>query len=86
MLESAAIAVASEWGEDEVKVVVVCKPSMTVEPKDLRTYLSGIMPKFMLPRFIEFAEALPKTPTEKVRKVALREAGITPTTWDALAT
>jgi carnitine-CoA ligase len=85
VLESAAIAVASEWGEDEVKIVVVLKPSTTVEPTDLHAYLSGIMPKFMLPRFIEFIHALPKTPTEKVRKVALREAGITTKTWDASA-
>jgi carnitine-CoA ligase len=85
VLESAAIAVASEWGEDEVKIVVVLKPSTTVEPTHLHAYLSGIMPKFMLPRFIEFIDALPKTPTEKVRKVALREAGITTKTWDASA-
>jgi carnitine-CoA ligase len=85
VLESAAIAVASEWGEDEVKIVVVLKPSTTVEPTNLHAYLSEIMPKFMIPRFIEFTDALPKTPTEKVRKVALREAGITPLTWDASA-
>jgi carnitine-CoA ligase len=85
VLESAAIAVASEWGEDEVMVVVVLKPSTTVEAPDVHAYLSGIMPKFMLPRFIEFAETLPKTPTEKVRKVALREAGVTASTWDASA-
>jgi carnitine-CoA ligase len=85
VLESAAIAVASEWGEDEVKIVVVLKPLTTVEPTHLHAYLSGIMPKFMLPRYIEFIDALPKTPTEKVRKVALREAGITTKTWDASA-
>jgi carnitine-CoA ligase len=83
VLESAAIAVASEWGEDEVMVVVVLKPSNTLEASDLHAYLSPIMPKFMLPRFIDFADALPKTPTEKVRKVALREAGVTASTWDA---
>jgi carnitine-CoA ligase len=85
VLESAAIAVASEWGEDEVMVVVVLKPSNTLEANDLHTYLSPIMPKFMLPRFVDFADALPKTPTEKVRKVALREAGVTASTWDASA-
>ncbi len=85
VLESAAIAVASEWGEDEVKIVVVLKPSVTVEPTALHAYLLPIMPKFMIPRFIEFVDALPKTPTEKVRKVALREAGVTSSTWDASA-
>jgi carnitine-CoA ligase len=66
-----------------VKIVVVLKPSLTVEPTDLHAYLLPIMPKFMIPRFIEFVDALPKTPTEKVRKVALREAGVTASTWDA---
>ncbi len=85
VLESAAIAVASEWGEDEVKIVVVLKPSATVDATELHAYLLTITPKFMLPRFIEFTDALPKTPTEKVRKVALREAGVTSSTWDSAA-
>jgi carnitine-CoA ligase len=68
-----------------VKIVVVLKPSASVQATDLHAYLSPMMPKFMLPRFIDFADALPKTPTEKVRKVALREAGVTATTWDASA-
>jgi carnitine-CoA ligase len=82
VLETAAIAVPSEWGEDEVKVVVVLKPGELVPADTLHAYLSEIMPRFMVPRFIEFVDALPKTPTEKVRKVALREAGITGSTWD----
>ena len=36
----------------------------------------------MLPRYVEVTASLPKTPTEKVRKVELREQGITPDTWD----
>ena len=86
VLESAAVAVPSEWGEDEVKIVVVLKPGETIDASTMHAYLSGIMPRFMVPRFIEFAAALPKTPTEKVRKVALREAGITPETWDRTKT
>jgi crotonobetaine/carnitine-CoA ligase len=31
---------------------------------------------------VEFVPALPKTPTEKVRKTELRATGITPATWD----
>ena len=34
------------------------------------------------PRYIRFVEALPKTPTERVQKVKLREEGITPDTFD----
>ncbi len=86
VLESAAIAVPSEWGEDEVKIVVVPRPGGSIEPADLIGFLSPRLPRFMLPRYVEVVESLPKTPTEKVRKVELRAHGITPTTWDREAT
>jgi crotonobetaine/carnitine-CoA ligase len=35
-----------------------------------------------VPRYIEFLESLPKTPTERVQKYQLRQAGITANTWD----
>ena len=40
------------------------------------------MPKFMVPRYVEVVDALPKTPTLRIRKVELRKIGITQTTWD----
>jgi crotonobetaine/carnitine-CoA ligase len=43
------------------------------------------MPYFMVPRYIEYLEALPQTPSQKVRKKELREAGITLQTWDRVA-
>lgn len=86
VLESAVIAVPSEWGEDEVKAVVVLQTDASLAADELHEFLRGIMPKFMVPRYIEFVDALPKTPTEKVRKVALREAGVTSATWDDVAT
>jgi carnitine-CoA ligase len=39
----------------------------------------------MVPRYIEFLPRLPKTPTEKVEKFRLRQAGVTPGTWDRQA-
>ena len=69
-----------------MKIVVVLKPGELVAADTLHTYLSEIMPRFMVPRFIEFVDTLPKTPTEKVRKVALRDEGITANTWDKTAT
>ena len=82
VLESAAVAIPSEWGEDDVKIVVVARPGRTVAPQDLVEFLSPRLPRFMLPRYVELVDGLPKTPTEKVRKVELRAQGITPTTWD----
>ena len=86
VLECAAVAVPSEYGEDEVKIVVVAQPGETVDPDELVGYLAARMARFMVPRYVELADALPKTPTEKIRKVELRAAGVTPATWDRDAT
>ncbi len=85
VLESAAVAVASEWGEDEVMIVVVPREGRVVEPDSLIEFLADRMPKFMVPRFVRLAGSLPKTPTGKVRKVELRAEGVTPSTWDGEA-
>jgi crotonobetaine/carnitine-CoA ligase len=82
VLESAAVAVPSELGEDEIKVVVVPHPGRTIDPAELRAYLVDRMARFMVPRYLEIVESLPKTPTQKVRKVDLRTAGVGPDTWD----
>ena len=36
----------------------------------------------MVPRYLRFVAALPKTPTERVQKVRLRDEGLTADTWD----
>jgi crotonobetaine/carnitine-CoA ligase len=36
----------------------------------------------MLPRYIELLEALPRTPTNKIRKRELSSAGVPAGTWD----
>jgi len=82
VLESAAVAVKSELAEDEVKICVVLRPGATLAPEDLVTYADERMPYFAVPRYIEFLDALPKTPTERIQKYVLKEAGVTPTTWD----
>jgi crotonobetaine/carnitine-CoA ligase len=82
VLESAAIAVPSEVGEDEVKICVVLKPGATLTPEELIRYCNDRMPYFAVPRFVEFMASLPKTPTERVEKYKLKQAGITANTWD----
>ena len=82
ILESAAVAVPSEVGEDEVKICVVLKPGATLTPEELIRYCNDRMPYFAVPRFVEFMESLPKTPTERVEKYKLKQAGITANTWD----
>jgi crotonobetaine/carnitine-CoA ligase len=82
--ESAAVAVPSDiaGGEDEVKACIVLRAGMQVTPEALLDYCQERMPYFAVPRYIEFVPELPKTPTEKIQKHKLREAGLTPNTWD----
>ncbi|BCB83891.1 hypothetical protein Psuf_012040 [Phytohabitans suffuscus] len=60
-------------------VVVTGAP---VAPGELWEFCSGKIPAFATPRFLRFVESLPKTPSEKVRKAALRDEGITADTAD----
>ena len=43
------------------------------------------MAYFMIPRYIDRIDEIPKTPTGKMEKYKLREKGVTPTTWDRVA-
>jgi crotonobetaine/carnitine-CoA ligase len=77
ILESAAVAVPAIDGEDDVKVVVALKPGEHLAPPELHSFLKERLPSYMVPRYIEVrGEELPKTPTGKIRKAALREDGI----------
>jgi len=80
--EVAAYAVRSEFGEDEVMVAVAPRPGLQVDPETLAHFLIPRMSRFMVPRYIRVLPALPKTPTNKVQKVQLRDEGVTADTWD----
>lgn len=85
VLESAAIGVPSELEEEDVKLAVVLRPDATLEPADLVNFCEERLPRYMVPRYVEFVDALPRTPTDKVAKYRLRaegDHGITPDTWD----
>jgi crotonobetaine/carnitine-CoA ligase len=80
--DCAAIAVPSEWGEDEVMVVIGLNVDHNLAPEELLEFLLPRMAHFMLPRYLRFMDDLPKTPTTKIRKAELRAQGITEDTWD----
>lgn len=82
VLESAAVAVPSDLGEDDVKIVVVLKPGAELNYEDLIRFCEPRMAYFMVPRYVEFREALPKNPSQRIEKYKLRAEGITRTTWD----
>lgn len=83
VLEVAALGVPSELTEEDVMVYVVPRPGHALGPADVRAHALAHGPAYMVPRYVEVVDALPKTPTEKVEKVALAARGVTPATWDA---
>jgi carnitine-CoA ligase len=80
--QAAVVAVSSEHTEDEIKAVVVPAEGESVDPEELLRFLVDRLPYFMVPRYVELADDLPRTPTEKIRKQVLRDAGVTERTWD----
>lgn len=84
--ECAAVAVPSDVTEDEILIFVVPAAGATVDPPQLVADLIQRMPRYMVPRYIEVLDELPKTlGTLKAKKAELRKRGITATTWDRRA-
>jgi crotonobetaine/carnitine-CoA ligase len=82
ILECACFGVPSELGEEDVMVSVVSKPGMSLSPQELISFCEGKMAYFMIPRYVEFVESLPKTPTERVEKYKLKATRPNANTWD----
>ncbi len=81
--ECAAIGVSTDSGEQEVKVCVVVADGAELDPAELVEFLIPLMPRFMVPRFVEVVDGLPKTEaTMRVQKVKLREDPRNERTWD----
>ena len=81
--ESAAIGVEVSPGEQEIKICVVNAPGSAIDPVALIEYLVPKMPRFMVPRFVEVVDALPKTEaTMRIQKAKLREDPLNDATWD----
>ena len=76
VLESAAVGVPSELGEEDVKLSIVPRPECSLRPRDVWEHCRDRLPSFMVPRWVEVRESLPKTATERVRKPDLVADGV----------
>jgi carnitine-CoA ligase len=72
ILECAVIAVPSELGEEEVKAVVVLREGARATAEEIWAFCDEHMPRFWVPRYIEFRREMPKTPSQKIQKYLLR--------------
>jgi crotonobetaine/carnitine-CoA ligase len=72
----------SEMGEDEVAAAIQLEPRQSLEPVAILRHCEGQIAYFAIPRFVRFVSRMPLTENGKVKKGALRQAGVTPDTWD----
>jgi crotonobetaine/carnitine-CoA ligase len=81
ILESAAIPVPSDLGEDDVMLFAVLRPKEQLDPEELIAFFEERMAYFMVPRYVQYVEGLPKTAGQKIQKYELKKMGIG-NAWD----
>lgn len=80
--EAAAVPVPAAESEDEVLAAIALKPGGQLQPAELIEFLRDKLAYFMIPRYLRILDELPRTPTQKVEKHRLRDAGVTADTFD----
>ena len=85
LADVAVHAVPSPLTEDDLKVTATLKEGVALSEEGLFRWCIDQLPYFALPRFVEFRDALPRSPVGRVLKRELREEGVTARTWDVEA-
>ena len=81
IMEVAVVGVMGEMGP-EMLAHVVLKDGEQLTPDEFFDFCMEKMAYFMVPRYVEFCERLPKTPTERVEKFKLQANHPNKNTWD----
>jgi crotonobetaine/carnitine-CoA ligase len=82
----AAIPVPSPLGEDDLCVYVTLRDGVAFSEEAFVRHAAGILPYFMVPRYVGRTDELPRTPSGKVQKYVLRQLAIKPgSLWDCEA-
>jgi carnitine-CoA ligase len=85
VLEAACIAVPDELRGEEVKAYVVLRQP-TAAPEELHAWVSERLAYFKVPRYWEYVNEMPKTPSERVAKTELIKGtnDLRAGAWDAV--
>jgi carnitine-CoA ligase len=84
VLDCAAFGIPSETleSENEIKMDIILREGHSPSEEEIARFINDNAPYFFVPRYVEFVKELPYTPTNKIQKYKLREAGVTANTWD----
>jgi long-chain acyl-CoA synthetase len=71
--ECCAVGVPDAYRGETVKLYVVRRPGAALTAEQLRDFLKGQLSPIEMPKFVEFRDALPKTPVGKISRKMLAE-------------
>jgi crotonobetaine/carnitine-CoA ligase len=80
--ECAVVAHPAGDGEDEVRLVASRVVNAALTETQLAEWLDTRLAKFMLPRYVEFRDQLPKTASGKIEKLSIVETSLPEVYWD----
>ncbi len=72
VFESVVVGVPSPLGEEDVKAFVQLRPGASASAQELFEFCARELPFFMVPRFLEFLDEIPKTANQKAQRFVLR--------------
>ncbi len=73
VFESVVVGVPSPVGEEDVKAFVQLRPGASADAKELFRFCAERLPYFMVPKFLEFIDEIPKTANQKAQRYLLRD-------------
>ena len=73
VFESAAVGVHDDMRDEAIKLFVVKRDGAELSEKMLIEFCAERLARFKVPSFVEFLDALPRTPVGKIKKEELRE-------------
>jgi crotonobetaine/carnitine-CoA ligase len=75
VIESAAFAVPSPYGDEDIAVAIVRRSGSQVNGEQIASACRLTLPRFAVPSFVHFVDVLPKTETGKIQKHKLKPLG-----------